>query len=194
MRNTLTNLATAFVGESQARNRYTFYANIAQKEGFQQLAEIFLMTADNEREHAKWLFRLINDLKEKNGEYLAEIEVQASVPTILDSTADNLRAAIAGENYEHTQMYPGFAYTAEEDGFPDIAQRLLGIAKAEQHHEERYQKLLDEVESKTMFKKEVAVKWVCRKCGYVEEGQEPPEECPSCSHPRDYFQLKCEDY
>ena len=193
MRNTLTNLATAFIGESQARNRYTFYANIAQKEGFQQIAEIFLMTADNEREHAKWLFRLINDLKEKNGEYLAEIEVQASVPTILDSTADNLRAAIAGENYEHTQMYPGFAYTAEEDGFPDIAQRLLAIAKAEQHHEERYQKLLDEVESKTMFKKEVVVKWVCRKCGYVEEGQEPPEECPSCSHPRDYFQLKCED-
>ena len=194
MKNTIENLTKAFIGESQARNRYTFYAKIAQKEGFEQIAEIFLVTADNEREHAKWLFRLINELKKKSNENLDEIKVGAAAPTILGNTAQNLKAGIAGENYEYTQMYPEFADAAQKEGFPEIAKRLRAIAKAEQHHEERYRKLLKEVEGNTVFKKEKKVYWVCRKCGYIHEGEEPPEECPSCSHEKNYFELKCEEY
>src|SRR3989344_9208468 len=145
MRNTIKNLTKAFIGESQARNRYTFYANIAKKEGFEQIAEIFLITAENEKEHASWLFRLINELKKKNGEKLDEIQIEAVAPTILGNTADNLKAAIAGENYEYTKMYPEFADVAEKEEFPEIAKRLRAIAIAEKHHEERYKKLLNEV-------------------------------------------------
>ncbi|MCD6550302.1 rubrerythrin family protein [bacterium] len=194
MQKTIQNLTKAFIGESQARNRYTFYAKIARKEGFEQIAEIFLITAENEREHAKWLFRLINELKKKSSEPIGEITVEAVVPTTLGDTAENLRAAIAGENYEYTQMYPEFAKIAEEEGLNEIARRLRAIAVAEKHHEERYKKLLREVENRTVFKKERKVYWVCRKCGYIHEGLEPPEECPSCSHPKDYFELKCEEY
>ena len=194
MKETIRNLAKAFIGESQARNRYTIYSKIAGNEGFEQIAEIFLVTADNEREHAKWLFRLINELKGKSSEDMSEIEVEASAPTVLGSTAENLKAAMAGENYEHAKMYPGFADTAEKEGFPGIAKRLRAIARAEQHHEERYAKLLKEVEGKTVFRKEKKVFWVCRKCGYVHEGEEPPEKCPSCDHRSSYFQLKCEEY
>ncbi len=194
MKNTIENLTKAFIGESQARNRYTFYAKIAQKEGFEQIAEIFLLSADNEREHAKWLFRLINELKKKTDEALDEIKVEAAAPTVLGSTKENLKASIAGENYEYTKMYPGFADTAEKEGLPEIAVRLRAIAKAEQHHEERYKKLLKEIEASTLFKKEKKVYWVCRKCGYIHEGEEPPEKCPSCDHPESYFELKCEQY
>ncbi len=194
MKETIRNLVKAFIGESQARNRYTFYAKIAQKEGFEQIAEIFLITADNEREHAKWLFRLINELKRKSSENLHEIKVEAVSPTILGNTVENLRAAIAGENYEYTQMYPEFADVAEKEGFSEIAKRLRAIAKAEEHHEERYKKLLNEVEGSTVCKKERKVCWLCRKCGYVHEGEEPPETCPSCSHLKNYFELKCEEY
>ena len=191
---TIENLAKAFVGESQARNRYTFYAKIAKKEGYEQIAEVFLVTAENEREHASTLFKLINELKEKTGEKLEEIKVDAAVPTTLGSTIENLRAAIAGENYEHTRMYPEFAEVAEREGFPDIAERLRAIARAEEHHEERFKKLLKEVEAGTAFRKDREVWWVCRECGYVYYGKEPPEECPSCGHPRSYFQIKCEEY
>ena len=194
MKDTAENLTKAFIGESQARNRYTFYARIAKKEGFEQIAEIFLVTADNEREHAKWLFRLINGLKKKSDGKSDWVRVEATAPTTLGNTAENLKAAIAGENYEYTQMYPGFADVAEKEGFPEIARRLRAIARAEQHHEERYKKLLKEIEGNTIFKKEKRVYWVCRKCGYVHEGEEPPEECPSCSHPKNYFELKCEEY
>jgi rubrerythrin len=194
MRNTIQNLTKAFIGESQARNRYTFYSKIAQEEGFEQIAEIFLTTADNEREHAKWLFRLINELKQKSDENLEEINVEAAAPTILGNTIDNLKAAIAGEHYENTQMYPEFADVAEEEGFPEIAKRLRAIAKAEVHHEERYRKLLKGVENNTIFKKEKKVFWVCRKCGYIHEGEEPPEKCPSCDHPAKHFEIKCEEY
>ncbi|MHA1238279.1 MAG: rubrerythrin [Candidatus Odinarchaeia archaeon] len=194
MKATIENLTKAFIGESQARNRYTFYAKIAKKEGFEQIAEIFLITAENEKEHANNLFKLINELKKKSGEKLDEIKVEAAAPTILGSTLDNLKAAIAGENYEYTKMYPEFADIAEKEGFPDIAKRLRAIAKAEEHHEERYKKLLKEVEAGTVFKKEKEVWWVCRECGYVHYGKEPPEKCPSCDHPRSYFQLKCEEY
>ncbi len=194
MDKTIKNLVKAFIGESQARNRYTFYSKIAKQEGYEQIAEIFLITAENEKEHANNLFKLINELKKKSSEKLDEIIVEASTPTILGSTAENLRAAIAGENYEHTQMYPEFAKVAEEEGYKEIAERLRAIAKAEEHHEERYQKLLKEVEAGTVFKKEKEVWWVCRECGYIHFGKEPPEKCPSCDHPRSYFQVKCEEY
>ena len=194
MKNTIENLAKAFIGESQARNRYTFYAKTAIKEGFEQISEIFLITADNEREHAKWLFRLINDLKKKSDEDLDEITVEASAPTVLGTTAENLKAAIAGEHYENTEMYPGFADAAEKEGLAEIAKRLRSISRAEEHHEERYTKLLREVEGKSVFKKGEKAFWVCRKCGFVHEGEEPPEKCPSCDHERSHFQLKCEEY
>lgn len=194
MKNTIQNLTKAFIGESQARNRYTFYSKIAQEEGFEQIAEIFLTTADNEREHAKWLFRLINELKQKSDENLEEINVEAAAPTVLGNTVENLKAAIAGEHYENSQMYPEFADTAEKEGFPEIAKRLRAIAEAEVHHEQRYRKLLKEVENSTVFKKEKEVFWVCRKCGYIHEGEEPPEKCPSCDHPAKHFEIKCEEY
>ncbi|MBI1810406.1 MAG: rubrerythrin family protein [Nitrospirae bacterium] len=194
MQKTIENLAKAFIGESQARNRYTFYSKIAQKEGFDQISEIFLITADNEREHANWLFRLINELKKKSNEDLSEIIVGAAAPTVLGDTAENLKAAIAGEHYEYAKMYPEFADIAEKEGFPEIARRLRAIAKAEEHHEERYKKLLKEVEGSTVFKKDGKVYWVCRKCGYIHEGEAPPKKCPSCDHESNYFQIKCEEY
>jgi rubrerythrin len=194
VKNTIENLTKAFIGESQARNRYTFYSKVAKKEGFEQIAEIFLITADNEREHASWLFKLINELKKKSGESLDEIKVEAAAPTILGDTAENLKTAIAGENYERTTMYPEFADVAEKEGFPEIANRLRAIAVAETHHEERYKKLLKEVEAGTVFKKEKEVWWVCRECGYVHHGREPPERCPSCDHERSFYQIKCEEY
>lgn len=189
MKNTIQNLAKAFVGESQARNRYTFYAKIAKKEGFEQIAEIFLLTAENEREHAKWLFRLISELKSKSDENLDEIKIEASVPTTLGDTAKNLKAAIAGENFEQTKMYPEFADIAEAEGLTEIANRLKAIAVAEKHHEERFRKLLTEVEENTIFEKEEKVYWVCRKCGYLHEKEEAPEKCPSCDHSRSYFEV-----
>ena len=189
MKNTIQNLAKAFVGESQARNRYSFYSKIAKKEGFEQISEIFLLTAENEREHAKWLFRLINELKSKSDESLDEIKIEAGVPTTLGDTAENLKAAIAGENFEQTQMYPEFADMAEEEGLTEIATRLRAIAIAEKHHEERFRKLLAEIEGNSVFKKEKKVYWVCRKCGYVSEANEAPEKCPSCGHPQSYFEV-----
>lgn len=202
MKNTIKNLAKAFIGESQARNRYSFYAKIAKKEGFEQIAEIFLITAENEKEHASWLFKLINKLKktalsgaeEKSRENLDEIKVEAAVPTILGKTAENLKAAMAGENYEYMRMYPEFAEVAEKEGLPEIAKRLRAIAKAEEHHEERYKKLLKEVEAGTFFKKKKNVWWVCRECGYAHFGTEPPTRCPSCDHEKSYYQIKCEEY
>ena len=188
MNDTIKNLAKAFAGESQARNRYTFYAKIAKKEGFEQIAEIFLTTAENEREHAKWLFRLIDELKQKSGDNFNEITVEAAIPATLGDTTKNLKTSIDGENYEHAKMYPEFADIAEKEGFPEIAQRLRAIAIAEKHHEERYKKLLEEIEKNTVFKKEEKVYWICRKCGYMHKGQEPPEKCPSCDHPKNYFE------
>jgi len=191
---TLENLVKAFIGESQARNRYTFYSKVAKKEGFEQIAEIFLITAENEREHASSLFKLINELKAKSKNKIDEIKVEATAPLVLGSTAENLRAAISGENYEYTKMYPEFADVAEKEGFPEIAKRLRAIAVAEKHHEERYKKLLKEVEGGSVFKKKEKVWWVCRECGYVHFGTEPPEKCPSCEHERSFFQVKCEEY
>ena len=194
MENTIKNLAKAFAGESQARNRYAIYSKIAKKEGFEQISEIFLLTAENEREHAKWLFRLINELKKKSTESLDEIKIEAGVPTTLGDTVENLKASIAGENFEQTQMYPEFAKVAEDEGLTEIANRLKAIAIAEKHHEGRFKKLLKEVEESSVFKKEKKVYWVCRKCGYLHEETEAPEKCPSCDHPQSYFEVGCEEY
>ena len=191
MEETIKNLAKAFVGESQARNRYTLYSKVAKKEGFEQIAAIFLLTADNEKEHASWLFKLIGELKKKTDENLDEITLEAQAPTTCGTTAENLKAAIAGENFEHTQMYPGFADTADKEGLQDIAKRLRAIAIAEKHHEERYAKYLKDVEAGTVFKKDTEVQWVCRECGYVHTGTEPPEICPSCDHPKAYYEIRC---
>lgn len=183
-------MSKAFIGESMARNRYTMYAKIAQKEGLEQIAAIFLETADQEREHAKWLFRHINELKEGD----ADIEVPAGVATVLGTTAENLKAAIAGENHEHTSMYPEYAGKAKEEGQALIAARLLSIAKAEEHHEQRYQQLLEEVEAKTTHKKAEETQWVCRKCGYAHTGTDAPAKCPACGHETPYFQVRSEKY
>ncbi len=194
MSETIKNLAKAFVGESQARNRYTMYAKVAKKEGFEQIAEIFLITADQEREHAAKLFSEIQELKKMSNEDLSALTVEAEVPTVYGTTAENLKAASAGENYEYQTMYPEFANIAEQEGYPKIAARLRAIAIAEKHHEERYLKLLKEVEAGTVFKKEEEVWWVCRECGYVHFGKEAPQECPSCNHAQAFYQLKCETY
>jgi len=193
LKKTIENLAKAFIGESQARNRYTFYAKVARKEGFEQIGAIFQLTADNEKEHAKRLFEHISELNLK-GEKLDAIKVEADAPAAYGSTAENLKAAIAGEHYEHTEMYPEFAATAEKEGLQEIANRLRAISKAEEHHEERFKKLLKELDAGTVFKKETEVEWVCMECGYVHKGKEPPKKCPSCDHPTSFYQVKCEEY
>lgn len=190
MNETISNLAKAFVGESQARNKYSMFAKIAIKEGYEQIAEVFEQTAEQEREHASLLYKLIDKLS--NGS--ADVNVSAEVAVVYGSTKENLKAAIAGESFEYTKMYPGFAEVAEKEGFSDIAKRLMAIAVAESHHEERYKKLLKQLEGKTIFKKDSEVEWVCRKCGYSHKGKEPPEECPSCGHGKGYFQVNCENY
>lgn len=195
MQKTIQNLAKAFIGESQARNRYTFYAKEAIKEGYEKVSEVFLLTAEQEKEHASWLMKMINELKKTSEENLDEIKVaSAPMPTIFGDTITNLKAAIAGEDYEFTSMYPEFADIADEEGLPEIANRLRSIAKAEGHHEERYSKLLKQIEGGTMFNKDYEVEWVCRKCGYMHKGMEPVEKCPSCGHDRNFFELKCEEY
>ena len=193
MEQTIQNLTKAFIGESQARNRYGFYAKIAKKEGYEQIAGIFLETAEQEKEHAKRLFEHIQELKKELGNN-EEIKVEASAPTVYGTTQENLQAAIDGENYEHTEMYPEFAKIAEEENLPKIATRLKSIAKAEEHHEERYKKLLEQVKAGTVFKKEEEIEWVCRECGYTHKGKQAPEKCPSCDHAQSFYQRKCEEY
>ncbi len=192
---TLKNLCKAFIGESQARNRYTYYAKLAMNEGYEQIAGIFLETAEQEKTHAKRLFEHIQELKkELSKEEQDEILVDSSTPTIFSTTIENLKAAAAGENYEYSKMYPEFADIAEKEGFTEIANRLRAIAKAEQHHEERYLKLLEQLEKQTIFKKTEEVQWICRECGYAHIGKEPPEKCPACNHPKAFYQVKCENY
>jgi rubrerythrin len=167
------NLLSAFAGESQARNKYTYFASRAKKDGFEQIAALFLKTADNEKEHAKlWL-------KELNG---------------IGSTADNLREAADGENHEWTDMYEGFARTAEAEGFPELAAKFRGVAAIEKHHEERYRALLRNVETAEVFKKSSVKIWECRNCGHIVVGTEAPEICPVCAHPQSYFEVNAENY
>jgi rubrerythrin len=188
---TLENLAKAFVGESQARNRYSFYASVAKKEGYEKIAEVFNLTAEQEKQHAKWLLRLINQIKEDKME---EVVVGADVPVIFGTTIENIKSAIAGENHEHTTMYPKFADIAREEGYPEIATRLEAIAKAEEHHEERYMKILTQLEKSAIFEKAEEISWVCRECGYHVTSKSAPEICPSCDHPQSYYEVKCEEF
>lgn len=180
------NILTAFAGESQARNRYTYFSSQAKKDGFEQIAAIFAETADNEKEHAERLFKFL-----KGG----EVEIQASFPAgVIGTTEENLKAAAAGENYEWTQMYPSFAEMAEEEGFVEIAEVLKAIANAEKQHERRYLGLLRNVKERKVFRRDEVVKWRCRNCGYIHEGKEAPETCPSCDHSRAYFELISENW
>jgi rubrerythrin len=194
MTQTIQNLAKAFAGESQARNRYTMYAKIAMKEGYEQISAIFSETADQEAEHAKWLMKLINELKSGASEDLSELKIEAGVPTVVGDTKQNLQAAIGGEHHEYASMYPEFAATAESEGMPVIAAKLKAIAKAEAHHEDRYQKLLAVLENGSIFSKSTETSWVCRKCGYKHTGANAPLICPACEHPQAYYQLQCEEY
>ena len=167
------NLQAAFAGESQARNKYTYFASVAKKEGYEQISEIFSKTADNEKEHAKmWL-------KELKG---------------IGSTADNLKAAADGENYEWTDMYEQFAKDAEEEGFLDLAKKFRAVALIEKAHEERYRKLLNNIEMKAVFAKSEEKIWECRNCGHLVIGKEAPEVCPVCNHPQSYFEVRKENY
>jgi rubrerythrin len=180
------NLLAAFAGESQARTRYTFFASQARKEGFEQISAIFQETSDNEKEHAQLFFELL-----KGG----TAEITAAYPAgIIGSTAQNLKAAADGEKFEWGTLYPGFAETAEKEGFTDAARTFRQVAKVEAYHERRYLKLLGNVEQNKVFKKDVPIKWKCRNCGYVHEGPEAPEKCPVCHHPKSYYEVWCENY
>ncbi len=194
MRQTVENLAKAFAGESMARNMYISFSQIAKKEGFEQIAAAFRLTADNEREHASWSSKLTNALNAGAAEKFDGIKIDATVSTSLGNTAANLRAAIEGELHEATTMYPEFADVADSEGLPEVAKRLRAIGVAEAHHAENYKKMLAQVEAGTFFKKDQKVEWVCRECGYVHIGEEPPEKCPACDHDRAYYQLKREAY
>ena len=180
------NILTAFAGESQARNRYTFFASKAKKEGFVQIASIFEETADQEKEHAKRLFKLLEG---------GEVEVTAGFPAgVIGSTLENLKASAAGENFEHTEMYPTFAKTARAEGFDAIADIFEAIAVAEKQHEKRYLDLAANIEADRVFKRDEEVVWRCRNCGYLHTGKEAPDLCPACAHPQAYFELLGENY
>jgi len=180
---TANNLMHAFAGESQARNRYTYWASIAKKEGYVQVANIFEETANQEKEHAKRLMKLLNT--ELKGE---TVYTEGYFPVLMGNTIECLKAAAAGENDEWTNMYPTFAKVAREEGFDEIADILLAIAKAEKLHEDRYLKLLNDIENGTVFKKEETVLWKCNNCGYAVEALEAPERCPACDHPQAHFE------
>jgi rubrerythrin len=188
---TAENLLKAFAGESQARNRYTYYASVADKEGYKQIRNIFIETADNEKEHAKRFFKyLIAGLDELP----AAIEITADYPVAMGTTLENLKAAAAGEKEEWSDLYPAFANTAEEEGFSEIALTFRNIAKAEVRHETRFIKLAKNVDGGTVFKKEQKVQWKCGNCGYIHEGLEAPAECPACAHPQAHFEVFAETY
>jgi rubrerythrin len=180
------NLLAAFAGESQARTRYTFFASVARKEGYEQISAIFTETADNEKEHAQLFFKLL-----KGG----EVEITAKYPAgVIGTTAQNLKAAAAGEKLEWGTLYPNFAEVADREGFKEVAETFRRVASVEMHHERRYLKLLSNVETGQVFKKPSNVKWKCRNCGHILEAKEAPEKCPVCAHARAYFELLCENY
>ena len=180
------NLLTAFAGESQARNRYTYFASQAKKEGYVQISEIFTETADQEKEHAKRLFKLLEG---------GEVTISGAFPAgVIGTTLENLKESAAGENYEYTDMYPGFAKVAVEEGFKDIADVFSAIAVAEKQHEKRYVALAANIESGRVFKRDESAVWRCRNCGYLHEGSEAPDECPACAHPQAHFELLGENW
>jgi len=180
------NILTAFSGESQARNRYTYFSSAARKEGYVQIADIFDETANQEREHAKRLFKLLEG---------GEVEISAKFPAgVIGTTAENLKEAAGGENYEWTTMYPSFAKTAREEGLGAIACIFEAIAVAEKQHEKRYRGLLANIEGSRVFQRKDKVVWRCRNCGYLHEGTGAPEKCPACNHPKAHFELLCENW
>jgi rubrerythrin len=180
------NILTAFAGESQARNRYTYFASKARKEGYRQIAEIFEETANQEKEHAKRLFKLLEG---------GEAEITAAFPAgVIADTITNLEEAAGGENHEWTEMYPGFAKVAREEGFEDIAKIFEAIAIAEKQHEKRYRALKHNIEAGHVFAKDEEVTWRCLNCGYLHEGKEAPDKCPACDHPTAHFELLCENW
>ncbi len=180
------NLMAAFAGESQARNRYTYFASQARKDGYVQISDIFAETADQEREHAKRLFKFMTG---------GEAEITGAFPFgVIGSTAENLRASAAGENYEWTTMYPEFAKTAREEGFDEIADAMEAIAIAEKQHEKRYLALAKNIADGKVFKKDKSVVWRCRNCGYLHEGTEAPDVCPACAHPQAHFEVLGENW
>lgn len=180
------NLLASFAGESQARNRYTYFAGVAKKAGYEQVAAIFLETADNEKEHAKRFFKLLQG---------GEVEITATFPAgIIGDTAQNLEAAASGENLEWTRLYKEAGKVAREEGLEEAADQFKEIAEVEEEHEKRYRKLLKNIKENAVFKKDKVVKWKCRNCGYVHEGKEAPKECPACAHPQAHYELLCENY
>jgi len=180
------NILTAFAGESQARNRYTYYASKARSEGYVQISDIFSETADQEKEHAKRLFKFLEG---------GEVEISAAFPAgVIGDTLGNLKAAAAGERYEQTEMYPGFAETARDEGFSEIAAVFEAIAVAEKQHEKRYEALAANIENDRVFKKDTTVVWRCRNCGYLHEGPEAPLVCPACNHARAHFEILGENW
>ncbi|OPY76237.1 MAG: Rubrerythrin [Syntrophorhabdus sp. PtaU1.Bin050] len=180
------NLLASFAGESQARNRYTYFSSQARKEGYEQISWIFVDTADNEKEHAKRFFKFLEG---------GMVEITAAYPAgVIGTTAENLNEAAAGENLEWSTLYPEFAKVADEEGFPEIAKVWREISKAEMGHEKRYLRLLANVQTGRVFKKETVVKWRCRNCGYISEGAEAPDKCPACDHPQAHYELLSENY
>jgi rubrerythrin len=180
------NLLKAFAGESQARNRYTFFASEAKKQGYEQIADIFLETAGHEKEHAEVFFKHLEG---------GDLEITAAYPAgRIGNTAENLLAAAEGEKLEWGTLYPAFEKVAKEEGFEDVAESFEEIAEVEEQHEKRYRKLLENVKNGTVFKREMEVKWKCRNCGYVHLGKEAPELCPACKHPQSYYELLSENY
>ncbi|NLM24761.1 MAG: rubrerythrin family protein [Firmicutes bacterium] len=189
---TAENLLKAFAGESQASNRYMIYASVADKEGYKQIRNIFLETADHEREHAKRFWKFL--VQGFDGEMPTNIMINAGYPVAQGSTLENLKAAAAGEKEEFTDLYPSFADVAEEEGFPEVAAAFRNICVSEQMHEARYLKLADNVEKDLVFKKNESIVWKCSNCGYLHEGDAAPEACPACVHPKAYFEVFKETY
>ena len=180
------NLLASFAGESQARNRYTYFAGVAKKAGYEQIAGIFLETADNEKEHAKRFFKLLQG---------GDVEITASYPAgVIGNTAENLEAAAEGEHLEWTKLYKEAEQVARKEGFEEAAVQFKEIAEVEEEHEKRYRKLLKNIKDNAVFKKAKVVKWKCRNCGYVHEGKDAPDKCPACEHPQAYYEVLCENY
>lgn len=180
------NLLKAFAGESQARNRYTYFASAARKEGFEQIANIFIETSENEKEHAKVFFKYLEG---------GDVEITANYPAgAIKDTKSNLEAAAAGENLEWTVLYQDFAKIAKDEGFSDVARSFEQIAKVERFHEARYRKLINNIATGEVFKKKMPLKWHCINCGYVVEGEEPPKECPACKHPQGFYEVLAENF
>lgn len=189
---TAENLLKAFAGESQARNRYTYYASVADKEGYKQIKNLFIETADNEKEHAKRFYKFL--LEGFKGELPVTVEITASFPVAQGTTLENLKAAAGGEYEEWFELYPEFAKIAAEEGFPEVATAFRMIAVAEKRHETRFIKLAENIQKQQVFKKDEKTLWKCGNCGYIHEGSSAPEECPACVHPQAYFEVFAETY